>query len=252
MTVEVRVPTLGESVTEATVATWFKKPGDAVETDEMLCELETDKVTVEVPAPSSGTLSEIVAEEGATVGVDALLATLSEGEGGRSEGDGKAKAKAEASGGGAKKAEPAKEKEDAGSGGGDVVDVPVPSLGESVTEATVASWFKTVGDRVEADEMLCELETDKVSVEAPSPVAGVIEELMVEEGETVEAGGLLARIREGASGGGSKSKSESKVEETSGEAADYGRDAPLSGEAGGRPSAGRSDVEHAPAARRLM
>ncbi|HKK36516.1 MAG TPA: 2-oxoglutarate dehydrogenase complex dihydrolipoyllysine-residue succinyltransferase [Paracoccaceae bacterium] len=250
MTVEVRVPTLGESVTEATVATWFKKPGDAVETDEMLCELETDKVTVEVPAPSSGTLSEIVAEEGATVGVDALLATLSEGEGGRSEGDGKAKA--EASGGGAKKAEPAKEKEDAGSGGGDVVDVPVPSLGESVTEATVASWFKTVGDRVEADEMLCELETDKVSVEAPSPVAGVIEELMVEEGETVEAGGLLARIREGASGGGSKSKSESKVEETSGEAADYGRDAPLSGEAGGRPSAGRSDVEHAPAARRLM
>tara|TARA_R110002124_G_scaffold9271_11_gene47662 strand:+ start:771 stop:1949 length:1179 start_codon:yes stop_codon:yes gene_type:complete len=76
---EVRVPTLGESVTEATVATWFKKPGDAVAQDEMLCELETDKVTVEVAAPVGGTLSEIVAAEGTTVGVDALLAQIAEG-----------------------------------------------------------------------------------------------------------------------------------------------------------------------------
>ena len=79
MTTEVRVPTLGESVTEATVATWFKKPGDAVARDEMLCELETDKVTVEVPAPVAGTIAEIVAPEGTNVGVDALLATISEG-----------------------------------------------------------------------------------------------------------------------------------------------------------------------------
>ena len=81
MTTEIRVPTLGESVTEATVATWFKKPGDAVAADEMLCELETDKVTVEVPSPAAGKLAEIVAREGETVGVDALLAVLSEGEG---------------------------------------------------------------------------------------------------------------------------------------------------------------------------
>ncbi|PHQ69785.1 MAG: dihydrolipoamide succinyltransferase, partial [Paracoccus sp.] len=67
MTTEVRVPTLGESVTEATVATWFKKPGDSVEVDEMLCELETDKVTVEVPSPAAGVLAEIVAAEGETV-----------------------------------------------------------------------------------------------------------------------------------------------------------------------------------------
>jgi len=78
---EVRVPTLGESVSEATVATWFKKPGEEVAQDEMLCELETDKVTVEVPAPSAGVLSEIVAGEGATVSVDALLANISEGQG---------------------------------------------------------------------------------------------------------------------------------------------------------------------------
>jgi 2-oxoglutarate dehydrogenase E2 component (dihydrolipoamide succinyltransferase) len=76
---EIRVPTLGESVTEATVATWFKKPGDAVAVDEMLCELETDKVTVEVPSPVAGVMSEIVAGEGDTVGVDALLANIEEG-----------------------------------------------------------------------------------------------------------------------------------------------------------------------------
>ena len=79
MSIEIRVPTLGESVTEATVATWFKKPGDAVAVDEMLCELETDKVTVEVPSPVAGTLSEIIAAEGQTVGVAALLAMITEG-----------------------------------------------------------------------------------------------------------------------------------------------------------------------------
>jgi len=81
MSTEVRVPTLGESVTEATVATWFKKAGDTVAVDEMLCELETDKVTVEVPSPIAGTLSEIVAAEGETVGVNALLAQITEGAG---------------------------------------------------------------------------------------------------------------------------------------------------------------------------
>ena len=79
MTVEVRVPTLGESVTEATVASWFKQPGEAVAADEMLCELETDKVTIEVPSPSAGVLGEQVAKSGETVGVDALLATIEEG-----------------------------------------------------------------------------------------------------------------------------------------------------------------------------
>ncbi|HAW47581.1 MAG TPA: dihydrolipoamide succinyltransferase, partial [Roseovarius sp.] len=145
MSTEVRVPTLGESVSEATVATWFKKPGDSVAVDEMLCELETDKVTVEVPAPAAGTLGEIVAQEGETVGVDALLATITEGAG-------KPAPKEE------KKAETAAPK-DSGGGEGESIDVMVPTLGESVSEATVATWFKAVGDAVEADEMLCELET---------------------------------------------------------------------------------------------
>ena len=175
---EVRVPTLGESVTEATVATWFKKPGDTVAQDEMLCELETDKVTVEVPAPTAGTLSEIVAGEGDTVGVDALLAQISEG------------GEAKASPAPAKPAEAAPQ-DDAPSGG-DEIDVMVPTLGESVTEATVSTWFKKPGEAFAADEMLCELETDKVSVEVPAPAAGVMTKVLAEEGSTVEAGGKLA------------------------------------------------------------
>jgi 2-oxoglutarate dehydrogenase E2 component (dihydrolipoamide succinyltransferase) len=185
MTSEVRVPTLGESVTEATVATWFKKPGDQVEVDEMLCELETDKVTVEVPSPIAGTLADIVAAEGETVGVDALLANISEG--------GEKPA--------AKQEKPAAAaKVEAPTAGGDAIDVMVPTLGESVTEATISTWFKTVGDTVEADEMLCELETDKVSVEVPAPAAGTLTEILFQEGATVEANGKLAVIAQGASG----------------------------------------------------
>ena len=183
MTTEVRVPTLGESVTEATVATWFKKPGDSVAVDEMLCELETDKVTVEVPSPAAGTMGEIVAAEGDTVGVDALLATISEG-GAKPAKDGAAKAE--------KQDTPAPEAK-AKSGGGST-DVMVPTLGESVTEATVSTWFKAVGDTVAQDEMLCELETDKVSVEVPAPVAGVLAEITAPEGTTVDAKAKLGVI----------------------------------------------------------
>ncbi|KPD13544.1 2-oxoglutarate dehydrogenase complex dihydrolipoyllysine-residue succinyltransferase [Phaeobacter sp. 11ANDIMAR09] len=178
MTTEVRVPTLGESVTEATVATWFKKPGDSVAQDEMLCELETDKVTVEVPAPAAGVLAEIVANEGDTVGVDALLANISAA--GATADPAPAAASAPAA------SAPA----DAGA----VTDVMVPTLGESVSEATVSVWFKKVGDSVAQDEMLCELETDKVSVEVPSPAAGVLTEITAAEGATVEASAKLGVI----------------------------------------------------------
>ncbi|MEL0286047.1 MAG: biotin/lipoyl-containing protein, partial [Paracoccaceae bacterium] len=177
MTIEIRVPTLGESVTEATVATWFKAPGDAVKQDEMLCELETDKVTVEVPSPASGVLSEIIAAEGSTVGLNALLATISEG--------------SEAA---TSKPESTTAQSAENSAGAASVDVMVPTLGESVTEATVSSWFKTVGDIVAQDEMLCELETDKVSVEVPAPAAGVLTSILAPEGTTVQASAKLAVI----------------------------------------------------------
>ncbi|MFG6591764.1 2-oxoglutarate dehydrogenase complex dihydrolipoyllysine-residue succinyltransferase [Sulfitobacter sp. 1A12157] len=242
MTSEVRVPTLGESVTEATVATWFKKPGDTVAVDEMLCELETDKVTVEVPSPVAGTLSEIVAQEGDTVGVDALLANVSEGDSGSAAAP-KAKEAAEDAGaasqsdrgGDAPKAIDAGATEVAAREG-QSIDVQVPTLGESVTEATVSTWFKKVGDKVEADEMLCELETDKVSVEVPAPAAGVLAEIFAEEGSTVEASATLAVLTTSA-----------------GAAAPKGEDA-KSG-AGAAPEtkpAGGKDVEDAPSAKKAM
>ncbi len=180
MTTEIRVPTLGESVTEATVATWFKKPGDVVALDEMLCELETDKVTVEVPSPAAGVLSDIVAAEGTTVGVDALLANIASGAG-RAEASDTAKTPAP------------KAPSNAAADSSDI-EVAVPTLGESVTEATVASWFKAPGDNVKSDEILCELETDKVSVEVPSPSAGVLKEIIAAEGSTVDATAILAVI----------------------------------------------------------
>jgi 2-oxoglutarate dehydrogenase E2 component (dihydrolipoamide succinyltransferase) len=216
---EVRVPTLGESVTEATVATWFKKAGDTVAVDEMLCELETDKVTVEVPSPVAGVLSEIVAAEGETVGVDALLAMVSEGAAG-SDAAPKDAPKAEAA--------PAPAK------GGASVDVMVPTLGESVSEATVSTWFKKVGDTVAQDEMLCELETDKVSVEVPSPAAGVLSEIIAAEGSTVDAKGKLAVISSGDAAAASAPASET---------------APAP--AAQKPS-GSKDVEDAPSAKKAM
>ncbi len=219
MTTEVRVPTLGESVTEATVATWFKKPGDAVAADEMLCELETDKVTVEVPAPAAGTLADIVAAEGQTVGVDALLATISEG----------------AAAAAPKPAASAPAK--AATASSASIDVMVPTLGESVTEATVSTWFKAAGDTVQQDEMLCELETDKVSVEVPAPASGTLTEILAPEGATVAAGGKLAVMAAG-----------------DGAAAPAPAPAPAPAAEPAAPSAAASDrdVEDAPSAKKLM
>ena len=222
---EIRVPTLGESVTEATVATWFKKPGDTVAVDEMLCELETDKVTVEVPSPVAGTLSEIVAEEGATVGVDALLAQVSEGDA--------APAPKAAAAPAAAKAEPMSEHTpEATPISGETIDIMVPTLGESVTEATVSTWFKKPGENVQADEMLCELETDKVSVEVPAPASGVLQEVLAGEGDTVEAGGKLATMT---NAGGAAAPAAAPAPAAAAPAATTGK-----------------DVENAPSANKMM
>jgi 2-oxoglutarate dehydrogenase E2 component (dihydrolipoamide succinyltransferase) len=226
---EIRVPTLGESVTEATIATWFKKVGDTVAVDEMLCELETDKVTVEVPATASGVLSEIVAKEGDTVGVDALLANIDE----KGATDAAPAARTEPAPPKARSAgpDPVVEKP---SGSGERVDIMVPTLGESVTEATVSTWFKTVGDKVTRDEMLCELETDKVSVEVPAPAAGTITEILAEAGATVEAGGKLGVLTAGNGGGAASRPAEAEAPQKRSEAA-----------------SGR-DVEDAPSAKKVM
>ena len=255
MTTEVRVPALGESVSEATVATWFKKPGDRVAADEMLCELETDKVTVEVPAPAAGVLAEIVAAEGETVGPNALLAQIDEAGAGAA--DDAARDTNDAAG------QPA-QNEDKPQMAGKNVDVMVPTLGESVTEATVATWFKKVGDQVQQDEMLCELETDKVSVEVPALASGVLAEILAEEGATVDAKAKLAIITEGAAGAGAASGAGAPPAATKAPvgSASGGEDGTTAGEVGSpgagpeqlqpREGAGRTDVEDAPSAKKAM
>ena len=235
---DIRVPTLGESVTEATVATWFKKVGDTVAVDEMLCELETDKVTVEVPAKVGGVLAEIVAKEGETVGVDALLATIDEKAGAKPAPKPAPKAEPAA----AAPAAPAQagtesDEPESAPANAAATDIPVPTLGESVTEATVATWFKKVGDSVAQDEILCELETDKVSVEVPAPASGVLAEILAPEGSIVAAGGKLGRI----SGGGA-----GRVAAAGSKAAEAAPVAPAPA------GSGRSDVENAPSANKLM
>ncbi|WP_068004350.1 2-oxoglutarate dehydrogenase complex dihydrolipoyllysine-residue succinyltransferase [Pseudovibrio axinellae] len=179
MATEIRVPTLGESVTEATIAQWFKKPGDAVNADEPLVELETDKVTVEVPAPVSGKLDSIDVKEGETVEVGTLLGSIAAG----------AAAVPAAAAAPAAKAVPAAAAE--------TVEVLVPTAGESVTEAEVGEWSVKVGDVVKADDILVELETDKAAQEVPSPVAGTVVEIAQATGATVEPGNLLCKIAKG-------------------------------------------------------
>ncbi len=198
MATEIKVPALGESVTEATVAQWLKQPGDSVEVDEPLVELETDKVTLEVNATAAGILSEIVVAEGENVEVGALLGTIGEGNGKAAAAPAPAAATpapapAPAPAAAAPVAAPA-------AASGTTMDIVVPALGESVTEATVAQWLKQPGEAVGADEAVVELETDKVTLEVNAPAAGTIAEIKAEEGATVEVGALLASFAIGAAG----------------------------------------------------
>lgn len=188
---EIRVPTLGESVSEATVGQWLKKPGEAVAIDEPIVELETDKVSVEVPAPAAGTLGDISVKEGETVEVGALLGIIAEG--------------------GAAVAAPAKAETKKAASSGKIIEVPVPSAGESVTEAGVGEWYKKVGDSVSVDEAIVELETDKAAQEVMSPVSGKIVEIMSATGDTVQVGETLVKIEEGASGSASAASSDTKT-----------------------------------------
>ena len=193
MTTEIRVPTLGESVTEATIAKWMKAEGDAVAADEPLVELETDKVSVEVPAPAAGVLASIAAREGDTVEVNALLGAI---EAAGAAAKKPAAKKAEPAKAETKKAEP-KKTAPASAAGGEDIEVTVPASGESVTEADIGEWLKKIGDAVEADEPLVSLETDKAAMDVPSPAAGVLKEIRAQVGDTVSVGAVIAVISSG-------------------------------------------------------
>ncbi|WP_070976502.1 2-oxoglutarate dehydrogenase, E2 component, dihydrolipoamide succinyltransferase [Corynebacterium sp. MC3] len=186
---DVSMPELGESVTEGTITTWLKEVGDTVEVDEPLLEVSTDKVDTEIPSPVAGTLVEILAEEDDTVEVGEVIARIGDADAKPAEKEApKAEEPKEE-----KKEAPEEEKADKPSSG-DATDVSMPELGESVTEGTITTWLKEVGDTVEVDEPLLEVSTDKVDTEIPSPVAGTLVEILAEEDDTVEVGEVIARI----------------------------------------------------------
>ena len=186
------MPELGESVTEGTITTWLKEVGDTVEVDEPLLEVSTDKVDTEIPSPVAGVLLEIKAEEDDTVEVGSVIAVVGD-EGEKPSGDSSndsTPAAAEATD--EETTESAPKKKSGGSGS--ATDVEMPELGESVTEGTITTWLKEVGDEVEVDEPLLEVSTDKVDTEIPSPVAGTLVEILAEEDDTVEVGSVIARV----------------------------------------------------------
>ncbi|GAA1352553.1 2-oxoglutarate dehydrogenase, E2 component, dihydrolipoamide succinyltransferase [Arthrobacter koreensis] len=218
MSETVNLPALGESVTEGTVTRWLKQVGDTVAVDEPLLEVSTDKVDTEIPSPVAGVIEEILVAEDETAEVGEALVRIGDGSGSSSDDSGSAPAQEEAPEAEEAPAEPeAKEEapeapaEDSGSAdSGDSTDVTLPALGESVTEGTVTRWLKAVGDDVAVDEPLLEVSTDKVDTEIPSPVAGKLLEIKVNEDETAEVGSVLAVI---GSGSAAPAKAEPKEAE---------------------------------------
>jgi 2-oxoglutarate dehydrogenase E2 component (dihydrolipoamide succinyltransferase) len=217
MSESVNLPALGESVTEGTVTRWLKQVGDRVEVDEPLLEVSTDKVDTEIPSPIAGVIEEILVAEDETAEVGAPLVRIGDGASADSNGsaapagepaEAAAPAQEEAPAPAQEKApEPAREEpaasgsSDSGSsdnGSGEGTEVTLPALGESVTEGTITRWLKAVGDEVAVDEPLLEVSTDKVDTEIPSPVAGTLQEIRVNEDETAEVGSVLAVIGSGA------------------------------------------------------
>ncbi|MGO1945108.1 MAG: 2-oxoglutarate dehydrogenase, E2 component, dihydrolipoamide succinyltransferase [Brachybacterium alimentarium] len=226
MSETVKMPALGESVTEGTVTRWLKAVGDTVEVDEPLLEVSTDKVDTEIPSPVAGTIEKILVEEDEDAEVGADLVVIGDGSGSDDAGSddsgaedsSEEEAPAESDSAGESEGEdlasdettapstdaPADsaespesdESSDEGSEGGSASgeDVTMPALGESVTEGTVTRWLKAVGDTVEVDEPLLEVSTDKVDTEIPSPVAGTVLEIRVQEDEDAEVGSVLAVV----------------------------------------------------------
>jgi len=187
---DITIPNVGESVSEVTIAQWFKKVGDSVKKDEALVELETDKAAQELVAPEDGVVEEILVAEGDNVAVGTLIAKLGAGNGAA------AAPKEKAS---AAKAAPAPK----AASGGTAINIDVPNVGESVSEVTIASWMKQPGDAVKKDEAIVELETDKAAQELVAPESGVMGDILVAEGEVAAVGQTICTLLAGAPGGAS-------------------------------------------------
>ncbi|MFC3415993.1 2-oxoglutarate dehydrogenase complex dihydrolipoyllysine-residue succinyltransferase [Algoriphagus hitonicola] len=210
MSKEIKVPAVGESITEVTIGQWFKKDGDTVQMDEVLCELESDKATFELPAEAAGTLR-IKAEEGDTLEIGAVICVIEESDSGVKAGDSKSEKK---------DGEPEKKEEksskSSSSKTGEVKEMVVPTVGESITEVTLANWIKSDGDYVKLDEIIAEVDSDKATFELPAEASGILRHVAA-EGDTLEIGGLICKI-EVTEGEPSSSSSDSKEEESKSEA----------------------------------
>ena len=201
---DIKVPNVGESVSEVTIATWFKKVGDAVKKDEAIVELETDKAAQELVSPEDGVIAEIIVAEGDVAEVGALIARLGPQGTKAEEAPAAAPTKKQAPKKEAPaKAAPAPKAAPAATSGGSEVAINVPNVGESVSEVTIASWLKQPGEAVKKDEAIVELETDKASQELVAPDAGVMGEHLVAEGDVAAVGQQIAVLLAGASGGSS-------------------------------------------------
>jgi 2-oxoglutarate dehydrogenase E2 component (dihydrolipoamide succinyltransferase) len=200
MPTDVVMPQMGESIFEGTITKWLKKTGDAVQKDEPLFEISTDKVDAEIPSPVAGVLAEIKVPEGATVEVNSVVAVVAESDGAEANREAEAApsprpkaAKADeivqaAVPSAASKPRPAHSVASAHT------DVVMPQMGESIFEGTITRWLKKAGDQVQRDEPLFEISTDKVDAEIPAPVSGVLTEIKVPEGSTVQVNTVVAVI----------------------------------------------------------
>ncbi|HLI02835.1 MAG TPA: 2-oxo acid dehydrogenase subunit E2, partial [Terracidiphilus sp.] len=200
---EVVMPQMGESIFEGTITKWLKQVGDTVQRDEPLFEISTDKVDAEIPSPVAGVLTEIRIHEGATVTVNTVVAVVSESAE-ATPGQPAPAAKPQQTQAGIKP--PAAPQPSSG------VEVVMPQMGESIFEGTITRWLKKVGDRVEKDEPLFEISTDKVDAEIPAPVAGVLTAIRTPEGQTVTVNTVVAVL-----GGAASASAEAAAAAASGQ-----------------------------------
>ncbi|AKD53550.1 2-oxoglutarate dehydrogenase complex dihydrolipoyllysine-residue succinyltransferase [Spirosoma radiotolerans] len=203
MAVDMKIPPVGESITEVTVGTWYKKEGDHVKMDDVLCGLDSDKATFELTAEADGILH-ILAQEGDVLPIGASICKIDDGGSAPSPAPVAEPAKAEASATPAPQPAPALQavaepvQAPVAQAAPSVIEMKVPAVGESVTEVTIASWSKKDGDQVALDEVLCELESDKATFELPAEAAGTLR-IVAQEGATLPIGALIAKIEVGAS-----------------------------------------------------
>jgi 2-oxoglutarate dehydrogenase E2 component (dihydrolipoamide succinyltransferase) len=199
MSLEIKVPPVGESITEVTLSRWIKKDGDAVAMDEVIAELESDKATFELTAEKAGTLKTI-AKEGDTLAIGAAVASIEEGS--TTPSAPKAQPKAAASAPTA-----------AATGEGGSLQVKVPAVGESITEVTLSRWIKKDGDTVAMDEAIAELESDKATFELTAEKAGVLKTI-AKEGDVLAIGAVVCTIEGAGAATGAQPKTTEPVAAT--------------------------------------